>query len=133
MPPALPTQHDHDPAATTPMPKVEAMPQLPERTLAWLAERPVALAVIESVWDTLAELEAAGHPPRLLAALRFVLIHHAPTRAGHCRACRRMSWRKLWRRRQFPCLVWRQIRGELLGHLTLSGRTRTDSARSVSR
>lgn len=50
MPPALPTQHDHDPAATTPMPKVEAMPQLPERTLAWLAERPVALAVIESVW-----------------------------------------------------------------------------------
>jgi hypothetical protein len=31
------------------------------------------------VWDTLAELDAAGHHPRLLAALRFVLIHHEPT------------------------------------------------------
>jgi hypothetical protein len=31
-----------------------------------------------------------------------------------------VSWHHLWRRR-FPRVVWRQIRGELLGHLTLAG------------
>jgi hypothetical protein len=74
--------------------------------------------VVNSVWETLAEVNDV---PRLRAALRFVLIHHEPTPAGRCRACRRMSWRSLWRRRRFPCVVWRQIRGELLGHLTLDG------------
>jgi hypothetical protein len=29
-----------------------------------------------------------------------------------------LAW--FWRRRRFPCLVWRQIRGELLGHLTIT-------------
>jgi hypothetical protein len=84
--------------------------------------------VVDSVWDTLTELEQAGHHPRLLAAVRFVLAHHQPTPAGRCRACRRMSWRGLWRRRRFPCLVWRQIRGELLGHLTISGFHRKSGA-----
>jgi hypothetical protein len=37
--------------------------------------------MVDSVWDTLSELEAAGHHPRLLATLRFVLIHHEPTPA----------------------------------------------------
>src|SRR5262249_20184159 len=92
-------------AAATPIPRAEATPPLPTRTLAWLAERPVAFAVVESVWETLAELEVAGHHPRLLAAVRFVLIHHEPSRAGRCRACRRVSWRGLWRRRRFPCVV----------------------------
>ena len=114
--PPLPAQREHDPAATTPMPRGKATPCLSARTLAWLAERPAARALVESVWDTLAELEAAGHPPRLLAALRFVLIHHQPNPAGRCRACRRVGWRGGWRRRRFPCVVWQQIRGELLGH-----------------
>jgi hypothetical protein len=126
MPPSLPTQRVDLAAAT---------PQLSARTLAWLAERPLALVVVESVWDTLTELEQAGHHPRLLAAVRFVLIHHEPTRAGRCRTCRRVSWRGLWRRRRFPCVVWRQIRGELLGHLSLSSdhRARTDRGRSALR
>jgi hypothetical protein len=47
----------------------------------------------------------------------------------------RASWRGLWRRRRFPCVVWRQIRGELLGHLSLSSdhRARTDRGRSALR
>ncbi len=120
-------------AAAMPIPRAEATPLLPTRTLAWMAERPVAFAVVESVWETLAELEAAGHHPRLLAAVRFVLIHHEPSRAGRCRACRRVSWRGGWRRRRFPCVVWRQIRGELLGHLTIAGghRLRVESGRSA--
>jgi hypothetical protein len=110
------------------MPRVHAAPHLSAQTVAWLAERPLARALVESVWDT-DELERAGHHPRVLAALRFVLVHHEPTPAGHCRACRRVSWLGLWRRRRFPCVVWRQIRGELLGHLTPSGahRIQTDS------
>lgn len=126
MPMSLPTQRVDLAAAT---------PHLSARTVAWLAERPFALVVVESVWGTLAELEAAGHQLRLLAALRFVLVHHEPTRAGRCRACRRASWRGLWRRRRFPCVVWRQIRGELLGHLSISNdhRARTDRARSAVR
>jgi hypothetical protein len=127
MPTALPTQRD--PAATTLMPTVDATLHLSARTVAWLAERPLARALVDSVWNTLAELEAAGHHPRLLATVRFVLVHHEPTPAGRCRACRRASWRGLWRRRRFPCVVWRQIRGELLGHLTIGGlhRRRVDS------
>jgi len=124
-----PTHRQGDPAATVPRPRVDATLCLSTRILAWLVPRPLDLAVVESVWDTLAELEAAGHSARLVAAMRFVLIHHEPTRAGRCRACRRESWRRLWRRRRFPCVVWRQIRGELLGHLAPSGRDRPGSGR----
>jgi hypothetical protein len=91
--------------------------RLSARSVAWLAERPGARALVESVWDALAELEKAGHHAGAISALRFVLVHHEPTRAGRCRGCRRVGWRGLWRRRRFPCVVWRQIRGELLGHL----------------
>jgi hypothetical protein len=115
-----------------PISSADATPQLPARTVAWLAQRPPARALVLSVWDALAELERAGYHPRPLAALRFVLAHHAPTPAGRCRACRRVSWRGLWRRRRFPCVVWRQVRGELLGHLTPTGahRRRADGGRS---
>lgn len=125
------TQRGLEPATATPMSSVNATPQLSARTVDWLAERPLARALVASVWDTLTELECAGHHPRLLAALRFVLIHHAPTPAGRCRACRRLGWRGLWRRRRFPCLVWRQIRGELLGPLAFGGfhRLRVDASR----
>jgi hypothetical protein len=92
------------------------------RTVSWLAEHPDAQEVVSSVWTMLTGLERAGQHPGTLAALRFVLIlHQPPTRTGCCPACRRHSWRHLWRRRRFPCVVWRQIRGELLGHLTLAG------------
>ncbi|MGH3823604.1 MAG: hypothetical protein ACRDRA_12370 [Pseudonocardiaceae bacterium] len=131
MPATLPTQRERDPAATTPQPRAATTPQLSARTMAWLAQRPLARALVESVWDTLAELERAGQHPRPLAALRFVLVHHEPTPAGRCRACRRLNWRGLWRRRRFPCVVWRQVRGELLGHLAIGGfhRLRVDSGR----
>jgi len=66
---------------------------LSARTVSWLDRRPQARLVVDSVWNTLTELEAAGHHPRLLAAMRFVLVHHEPTAAGRCRACRRGSWR----------------------------------------
>jgi hypothetical protein len=37
--------------------------------------------------------------------------HRSPaTSWGRCRTCRRPGWR-----RRFPCVVWHQIRGELLG------------------
>ncbi len=129
----LPAQRSIDVAATTPMPKVDDTLQLSVRTLNWLAQRPHARLVVDSVWDALAELQRADHHPRLLAALRFVLIHHEPTPSGRCRACRRVSWRGLWRRRRFPCVGWRQIGGELLGHLPISGyhRHRADNSSSV--
>ncbi|MGH3997466.1 MAG: hypothetical protein ACRDTJ_08390, partial [Pseudonocardiaceae bacterium] len=130
-----PAGHQPHPEMGAPMPtpRVDATLQLSARTLNWLAQRPHAQLMADSVWDALAELERAGHHPRLLAALRFVLIHHQPTSTGRCRACRRVSWRGLWRRRRFPCVVWRQIGGELLGHLTIScvHRLRVHSSRSV--
>jgi hypothetical protein len=95
---------------------------LSARSVSWLAKHPDAKELVSSVWTMLTALERAGQHPGTLAALRFVLIHHQPpTRTGCCPACRRHSWRHLWRRRRFPCVVWRQIRGELLGHLTLAG------------
>lgn len=91
---------------------------LSARTVAWLAEHPDAREVVSSVWTTLTELEQDGQHPGTLDALRFVLIHHQPpTRTGYCPTCRRHSWR----RRRFPCVIWRQIRGELLGHLAIAG------------
>ncbi|HEY3893923.1 MAG TPA: hypothetical protein VGL88_00990 [Pseudonocardiaceae bacterium] len=133
MPTSLPTQRGTDPAVTTPLPTVDATLRLSARTLSWLARRPQARLVVDSVWDTLSELEAAGHHPRLLAALRFVLVHHGPTPAGRCFACRRVGWRGWWRRRRFPCVVWRQVRGELLGHLAIGGfhRLRTEGSGSA--
>lgn len=108
--------------ASLSVPKPKAGMTLSARTVAWLAEHPDAQAVVSSVWTTLTELERAGQHPGTLAALRFVLIHHQPpTRTGCCPRCRRLTWRQLWRRRRFPCVVWRQIRGELLGHLVITG------------
>ncbi len=77
--------------------------------VAWLADHPCARNLVQSVWDTLAELEQSGHHPGPIAALRRVLTSHQPTAAGRCRACRR--WR--WRRRRFPCIVWHQIHAAL--------------------
>lgn len=112
-----------------PSPGMEGTPQLSTHMLGWLASHPPARRVVDSVWDTLAEFNDVT---RLRAALRFVLIHHEPTPAGRCRACRRMSWRSLWRRRRFPCVVWHQIRGELLGHLAFSGAHRRQVKNSRS-
>lgn len=75
MPTTLPTQRGLDPAATTPMSSADVTPQLPVRTVAWLAQRPLDRALVDSVWYTLTELQRTGHHPRLLAALRFVLIN----------------------------------------------------------
>lgn len=85
--------------------------QLSPWTAAWLAGQPHSRKLVRSVWDTLAALEGAGHDPGAIAALRRVLTCHQPTPSGRCRTCR--SW--TWRRSPFPCIVWHQIRGELLG------------------
>ncbi|MCA1694026.1 MAG: hypothetical protein LC749_04460 [Actinobacteria bacterium] len=89
--------------------------QLSTRTVAWLADRPRARELVGSVWDTFTDLEHKGHHPGAIAALRFVLVHHQPpTPTGRCLHCR-FTWRRLWRRRPWPCVVWRQIHHELLG------------------
>jgi hypothetical protein len=127
MPTALTAQRGIDQAAsTTPIPRLDVTLQLSARTVAWLADRPRARELVGSVWDKLAELERAGHHPGAIAALRFVLIHHQPpSPTGRCRSCRRFTWRRLWRRRSFPCMVWRQVRGELLGPLASGDHPRT--------
>lgn len=112
MPTTLATERGIDPAAsTTPMPRVTATRQLPTRTLDWLADHPRARRLIRSVWDTLNELERAGHHHGAIAALRSILTHHQPTSTGRCRTCRRWTWR----RPPFPCIVWLQVRDKLLG------------------
>ena len=103
------------------MPKVNVTLHLSARTVAWLAGHSQARKVVGSVWDTLATLERAGQHPGPIDALRRVLAHHQPTAAGRCRTCRR--WK--WRRRRFPCTVWHQIRGELLGLFTDDGGSST--------
>ena len=127
MPRALTAQRGIEPtASTTPIPRVDLTLQLSAQTVAWLADRPRARELVGSVWGKLAELERAGHHPGAIAALRFVLIHHQPpSPTGRCRTCRRYTWRRLWRRRSFPCTVWRQVRSELLGPLTGGDHPRT--------
>ncbi|MGH4009857.1 MAG: hypothetical protein ACRDTH_17190 [Pseudonocardiaceae bacterium] len=119
MPTTLPIQHGIDPAAaTTPMTRVDATLQLSARTLNWLANDPRTRRLVRSVWDTLAELERAGQYPGAIAALRRILAHHQPTRGGRCHTCRRWAGQ----RRRFPCIVWHQTRGELLGLFAGGGR-----------
>jgi hypothetical protein len=133
MPTPSPTEHTSDlPSPTIPIPSTATTLSAP--TVTWLAQHPNAREVVSSVCTALTELERAGQHPGTLAALRFVLIHHQPpTRTGRCPTCRRLSWRHLWRRHPFPCVVWRQIRGELLGHLALAGySTSRHSARSTT-
>ncbi|MBV9012935.1 MAG: hypothetical protein JO272_12955 [Pseudonocardiales bacterium] len=91
------------------MPGVDATPHLSARTLSWLADRPHERRVVRSVWDTLTELERTGYHAGAIAALRRILTDHQPTSAGRCRTCRRFT-----KRRRFPCIVWHQIRDELL-------------------
>lgn len=91
---------------------------LPTRTLDWLAHRPRDHDLVHSVWDKLAELEQAGQQPGPIDALRRILTNHQPSPAGHCRTCRRWAWRH----RPFPCIVWHQVRGELLGLFAAAGR-----------
>jgi hypothetical protein len=49
---------------------------LSTQILAWLADRPHARKLVALVWDTLTNLERAGHHPGAIAALRFILVHH---------------------------------------------------------
>lgn len=78
------------------LPQTTAMPPALDPTLqlsaaTWLRVDGNALAarMVVPVWSRLAELQYAGHDPGVLAALRYVLVVHQPTRAGTCRGCRR--------------------------------------------
>lgn len=111
------TERGSDPAAsTTQTPQVDAPLQLSARTLDWLVNHPRAGRLVHSVWDKLAELERTGHHRGAIDALRRVLTHHQPTSAGRCHTCHRWTWR-----RRFPCIVWHQVRGELLGLFASDG------------
>ncbi len=109
-PPAEPTPGGRPDPTSTGAGQDGRAPRLSSQTLNWLAHHPRDRELVRSVWDTLTELERAGQQPGPIAALRSVLTHHQPTPAGRCRTCSRA-----WRRRPFPCTVWHQIRGELLG------------------
>ncbi len=129
MPPAPPPQPGIQPApSTNPMPGVDAVAHLPTRTVAWLAGHPHARQVVRSVWDKLTELERSGQYPGAIDALRGVLNPHQPTSAGRCRTCRRVTGR----RRTFPCIVWHQIRIDLLGLFADGGRHRQPAGQGSS-
>ena len=98
--------------------------QLATRTWALLINRPREQELVRSVWDRLEELERAGYDLGSMAALRFVLVHHQPSSPRRCRACRRWNWRRLWRRRAWPCVVWTQIHYELVGPFAGGGHHR---------
>ena len=100
------------------VPRVDAALHLSPRTVAWLADHPQARQFVGSVWAKLTELERAGQFPAAIDALRRVLTDHQPTSTGRCRTCRRVTGR----RRPFPCIVWHQIRFDLLGLFAGAGR-----------
>lgn len=105
---------------------VDATLQLSHQTWVSLADRPRERRLVCAVWDRLEELgNHGGHDKRMVAALRFVLVHHQPV-GGRCRACRRRGARSLWRRRSWPCVVWRQVHYELIGPFGGGGHHRRD-------
>jgi hypothetical protein len=89
----------------------DAAPLLPADPEVWLREHVSEHRIIRSVMTALADLQAAGCPPGAINALRRILACHQPTARGRCRTC---HYRWL-RHRPFPCVVWMQVRGELLG------------------
>jgi hypothetical protein len=88
---------------------------LSEVTWQRIGADPRAARLVRPVWSRLAELELTGHDPGALAALRYTLVLHQPTRRGTCRACRWRGRPMRWWRRRWPCATWIQIRAELLG------------------
>jgi hypothetical protein len=102
--------------STVPSPRTNEYRQLSTQTLAWLADRSPASTPVRAVWTMLTELERAGDHPGILGALYSILLDHQPvSRRGRCRGCRRFSWRRVWRRRPFPCRVWINTHFELHG------------------
>jgi hypothetical protein len=115
-------QRGTDPAASTVRTPVTVPWQLCARTQAWLTDRPQTRKFVRAIFDELAELERAGHPPAILTTVGYLLFEHQiRTRTGRCHGCRRArrrsGWRRLWRR-PFPCEVWYVIHLGLQGFYT---------------
>jgi hypothetical protein len=106
-----PRSHKSRPSRHVPEPPLG----LSEVTWQRIGADPRVARLVRPVWSRLAELELAGHDPGALAALRYTLVLHQPTRRGTCRACRWRGWPVRWWRRRWPCATWIQIRTELLG------------------
>jgi len=124
----VPTNRENTPVvSTTPMARVDMARHLSPRTVAWLAGHPDVHQFVCAVWDKLAELDRAGQYPGAIAALRRILTCHQPTSAGRCRTCARVAWR----RRPFPCIVWHQVRCDLLG-LSAGSQSGTPSGPQLS-
>lgn len=112
-----------DPAAA----RVTVPSRLSDQTLAALADRPPARAMVHSIWDELDELERTGQLPDVIATVRALLLEHQNlTRTGRCRGCRRGARRsgrlwRLWRRSPFPCELWYTVGLGLQGVFTRPG------------
>jgi hypothetical protein len=92
---------------------VEPLSGLNEVTWQRIRADPRVARLVKPVWSRLDELEYAGHDPGALAALRYTLTLHQPTRRGTCRLCRWRSWPIGWWGRRWPCIAWIQVRAEL--------------------
>ena len=127
IPRMLTTERGIDPAAApTALPTMDPRLQLSAQTVAWLADRSYDRKFVRSIGNKLTDPELAGHHVDAIATPRVILSDHQfPTRTGRCRACRRHTWRRLWRRRRFPRGVWFTIDLGLQGLFTVTGRHRT--------
>lgn len=91
--------------------------ELSPATWALARRAPRTNRLVQRVWSRLESLEAAGHDPCAMAALRYPLVAHQPKPGGRCRVCPR-RW---GRRRRWPCVMWRQIAHELCYGLGCGG------------
>ncbi|MGB8201831.1 MAG: hypothetical protein WCF33_19445, partial [Pseudonocardiaceae bacterium] len=70
-------QRGTDPAASTaPKSGITVHWRLCARTRAWLTDRPQTRKFVRAIFDELAELERAGHPPDILTTVGYLLFEY---------------------------------------------------------